>query len=287
MKSKVLSLLAAFGLFIGVLACAARPVVTAVSVNFDEIPVPIFLYHHVTEKSSYWGRDSISPAELESDLQMLTEYGYTTVSLAQVIDYVRGKGNLPPKAVVLTFDDGFLNYRDVVVPLLEKYNCRATLAIVGEYADNAENRVTDNPNFEYMTWEEAASLDPCVTELAYHSYSSHQTNDPATGRRGMKKRAGESNEEYGTYLMNEWEAFSHKAEEYGISCRVTAYPFGSYSDTSDALLSSLGIEATLTCESGVNHIRRGEGEVLFGLKRTNRPHGVDSEAFFKKYLTMG
>ena len=273
-----LHVLAAFGICLGLLACTLRPVLSAVATD-DAVSVPIFLYHHVTEKATYWGRDSISPAEFEHDLQTLTAYGYTTVHLSQLIDYVEGRGNLPRKAVVLTFDDGFLNYRDVVVPLLTKYGCCATLAVVGDYADAAETRETENPNFEYMTWEEIASLDPRVTEIAYHSYSSHSF----TNRNGMKRKWGESDGDYRAYLLEEWNRFSEKAAAYGISCTVTAYPFGSYSDCSDEILSSVGMKATLTCESGVNRLCRGDD--LFGLHRTNRPHGIDSETFFKKYLS--
>lgn len=284
-KRDVLRVLAGIGLIVGLLAALSRPVAIALATRKTTLPLPVIMYHHVSNSSRYWGRDGVSVEELERDLQVLRDMGYETVLFSQVLAYLNGDGTLPEKPVALTFDDGFLNYRDMVVPLLEAYHCCATVAITGAYADTAEERDTDNPNFEYMTWEELSGLDPKVTEIAYHSYDSHYPNDRVNGRVGMKRRWKESDDAYRAYLTDEYQHFREKMAPAGQETMVVAYPFGAYSDITDEVMKELGIRVTLTCETGINLLRVGETDSLYGLKRINRPHGEDSETFFARSLT--
>ena len=283
-RKSILSCLAAVGIIAGILAKVMLPVAVTSS-GKESIEVAVIMYHHVTEDSYYFGRDSISIDELECDLQTLKAMGYNTVHLSQLYDYVDSSSALPPNPIVLTFDDGFLNYKDIVVPLLEKYNCKATVAITGEYADNAADRVTNDPDFEYMSWEELGKLDKYYTEIAYHSYYSHVLSDPVTGRRGMKKLSSESNEEYKKYLTDELQKFAMRLNDIDGQTVIVAYPFGSYSDSTDGIMQSLGMKITLTCESGINCIRCGDYDSLLSMKRINRPHGISSEMFFVKNLS--
>ncbi len=280
----ILRLLVVAGLFLGLLASVANPLTRAVAIDEKGLSLPVFMYHHVTDTASYWGRDSISVTELEEDLKTLCTLGYHTVHLSQVEAYVNGRGILPPNPVVLTFDDGFLNYRDTVVPLLEKYHCCATVAITGRFADNAESRLTDNANFEYMTWAEIGDLAKETTEIAYHSYDSHYATSQHNGRKGMKKRSGESQEAYRVYLQQEYRQFAEKAEQHGFTPMGVAYPYGLYSDCTDGVFKDLGLNVTFTCESGINYLRQGDMTCLQGIKRINRPHGVSSAEFFGRNL---
>lgn len=279
-----LNCLAAFGVVIGIVTQLARPVTQAFTMDDTSIIVPVLMYHHVTNDPTYWGNDSISAEEFESDLKTIKKLGYNTVSLSQLYEYVSANGSLPLNPIVITFDDGFLNYKDVVVPLLEKYNCRATLAVTGEFADNAEQRKTDDPDFEYLKWSEIAELDTYHTEIAYHSYYSHKIKDKNTGRKGMKKRFFESKKKYREYLNKELMLFNEKLKELSMHTFITVYPYGFYSRSTDEILTSMGINITLTTDGGVNEIRRGDESSLFSLKRINRPHGVNSEVFLSQYL---
>jgi peptidoglycan/xylan/chitin deacetylase (PgdA/CDA1 family) len=70
--------------------------------------VPILVYHVIgnpasgTPNTGLW----ISPDTLRQQMAYLDRRGYTVVSLQTVYDYWHG-GPLPPKPVVLSFDDGF------------------------------------------------------------------------------------------------------------------------------------------------------------------------------------
>ena len=72
---------------------------------------------------------TVSPADFEEMLRYLRASGYnamTTVDLWWALD----TGNaLPPKPVLLTFDDGYADHHDVVLPLLRKYGMAGTFAV--------------------------------------------------------------------------------------------------------------------------------------------------------------
>jgi peptidoglycan/xylan/chitin deacetylase (PgdA/CDA1 family) len=68
-----------------------------------EIHIPVLMYHQFGEPA---GRYRIPMWRFEQQLDWLVANGYETVSLKEVFDFLDGKGNLPPKPVVITIDDG-------------------------------------------------------------------------------------------------------------------------------------------------------------------------------------
>ena len=70
----------------------------------ETVVLPILMYHDVS--FDHPGKDVVTPEELRSDLLWLREEGYTPVTMAQVIACADGISPLPPKPIVLSFDDG-------------------------------------------------------------------------------------------------------------------------------------------------------------------------------------
>jgi biofilm PGA synthesis lipoprotein PgaB len=62
----------------------------------------------------------VSVDHLEEHLGWLKKNGYTIVSVQHVFDAAAGKAELPDKAALLTFDDGYLSFYTRVFPLLKK-----------------------------------------------------------------------------------------------------------------------------------------------------------------------
>lgn len=73
--------------------------------------VPILMYHHVsaapagTAKARLW----VSARRFRQQVDALARAGYRPVTLAQVWRAWHGAGTLPPRPVVLSFDDGFVS----------------------------------------------------------------------------------------------------------------------------------------------------------------------------------
>jgi hypothetical protein len=80
--------------------------------------VPVFCFHSVTA------------SDLEEKLLYLVTNGYQTFSADELHEYMLEKKNNAPKAVVLTFDDGWRNLWTTVYPLLKKYGLKGVSFIV-------------------------------------------------------------------------------------------------------------------------------------------------------------
>ncbi len=246
----------------------------------EGIAVPAVMYHNVVpDGSSGLGEYVISASELEGDLRFLQEAGYTGVTPRELSDFVRGVGTLPEHPILLTFDDGFESMEKVVLPLLETYQFRATAAIVGKYTDLYSGDVPRQLSYSHLSWTQVKALqDSGLVEIANHSYDLHELDGD---RRGMKKKHGESDREYRKALSDDLLLLQEKCRDHlGVEPLVLVYPYGFYSKESEALAMEFGFSVTITCEEGVSLI--SDKESLYGIKRYNREHGANREAFFQK-----
>lgn len=86
---------------------------------------PVLMYHAVSDDC--WGIDElfVSPEYMEQQLQYLNDNGFTTIFFSDLehIDEIE-------KPVILTFDDGYDDNYDYLFPLLQKYNCKATVFVI-------------------------------------------------------------------------------------------------------------------------------------------------------------
>ncbi len=257
--------------------------IKAVSVSNEKngAELPIIMYHQLTKSESRAGRYVLTMEQFEKDLIFLKEKGYETVTVQQLLNYVKGKGDLPQKGVMLTFDDGCETLYAYAAPLLKQYGFTAVGFAVGALADSYSELDDHNLNYSCLTWEEIKEL--CsgnIVDIQSHSYDLHKN----TGNRsGAKKKKGESLEQYSEFLGADVSKMKEKMFEHTGKFPIAfAYPFGSYSPESADILKKYGFEMAFTCEERVNIIKKSEPECLFRLGRYNRPNGISSESFFEK-----
>ncbi len=259
--------------------CLQQRALPAIAIA-EERTVLILMYHGVLHDPTRTGKYVLSPEALESDLQYLLAHGYETVLMRDLIAFVRGAGDLPEKPVVLTFDDGYYNNLTYVLPLLERYDCRAVLSVVGSYAERYSSEPDPNPNYAYLSWEELNALRLSDRfELQNHSYGMHGEN----GRQGSARMRGESAADY--RLAFESDALKlQDALDARAGTRPTtyAYPFGVVDLQSRELLEEIGFSASLTCIEKQNVLVAGDLSCLWGLGRYNRSGRVSTEDFFAK-----
>ena len=114
--------------------------------EIGEIPegwnVPVLMYHAVGDE--IWGYSDlfVSAASMEEQLQYLQENGYEAIwfsDLAHIEDY--------EKPVILTFDDGYDDNYTVLYPLLEKYQTKATIFVIGN-AMGSTHKMTQEQVYE-------------------------------------------------------------------------------------------------------------------------------------------
>lgn len=127
--------------------------------------VPILSYHHVRDWEAAdreQDRPYIMPvARFEAQLRYLRDHGYQSVSTAQVYDYYANGKPLPPKPIVLSFDDSYASQYTNAVPLLKKYGFSATFFIMtvplnkDGFMSSAQLQELDRAGFDIQahTWD--------------------------------------------------------------------------------------------------------------------------------------
>jgi peptidoglycan/xylan/chitin deacetylase (PgdA/CDA1 family) len=249
----------------------------------EDIAVPIVMYHSIMKSSKEMGKYVITPTEFENDLAYLKNRSYSSITMTELINYVYNDAVLPSKPVIITFDDGNLNNYIYGKPLLQRYDMKAIISIVGQYTElfSKASIPTNSPDYAFVSWDQIKEISHSgYFEIQNHSYSLHSINK---NRYGIKRKQGESLESYQNILASDIEMLQEKLNEVtGIKPNTFTYPFGYSNKESKVILKNLGFKATLSCAEGINIIKKNEPDVLFGLKRKNRPHGVSSETFFKK-----
>lgn len=242
--------------------------------------IPILMYHQIlkSRKSEY----IVSPQMFEEDLEFLKSKGYEPIFVDDIIYFCEGKGSLPDKPVVISFDDGHYNNFFYAYPIIKEKNFKANLNIIGSFCEfSTSSGDIDNPNYSYLTWQEIKELhDSNFFEIGNHTYKMHNFKP----RFGIKKKANESDEEYRTALTDDIKKLEDKLlSSCGFSTHVFAYPFGAYSKESEEILKGLGFKAFLTCNEGVNKVTFGDSSSLTHLKRINRTGLLDTKDFFEKH----
>jgi peptidoglycan/xylan/chitin deacetylase (PgdA/CDA1 family) len=97
------------------------------------------VFHHISSADSPFTRGinvRTSPDDLEAALRFITSH-YKPVRLDDVLSDGQGRG-LPPRAILVTFDDAYASVAAVAAPLCEKYRVPAVFFVNAAFLDNRE-----------------------------------------------------------------------------------------------------------------------------------------------------
>ncbi len=89
------------------------------------------MYHNISphrpRKLEIW---TVSPKAFRRQMHWLARRGYTGISARQWSAWRRSSQPLPPKPVVLTFDDAYQDIAEYALPVLREFGFRATVFVV-------------------------------------------------------------------------------------------------------------------------------------------------------------
>lgn len=189
--------------------------------------VPVLMYHDITpEKRVFF---DVTPQELEEHFRLIQEQGLTPVSLDALVTHLRTGLPLPPKPIVLTFDDGYRGHYEYVYPLLQKYNYPAAFGIYTQGVGTGGNRPK-------VTWEELREMaqHPLVT-IASHSVT-HPLDLRPLDEAALERELVESKRVL--------------ERELGRPIHYFIYPVGHYDDRVRAVTQKAGYLAAFTMRNG-------------------------------------
>ena len=118
---------------IGIIAVILSSILAAIIFLLPEPEgFPILEYHQITDEPLGLDFDvyNVPPAEFAAQLDYLQAEGYTTITLQDFMRVVHGKGTLPGKPIVLTFDDGYEDNYKEMLPILEAHSMTAVVYVI-------------------------------------------------------------------------------------------------------------------------------------------------------------
>ncbi len=125
-------------------------------VTGERFYITVLNYHRIDNAGNPM---TVPPADFEQQLRYLRDQGYTSVTLDEVAAYLAGKGELPARPVVITFDDGYEDNQRVAVPLLRKYGFHGIIFVI-----------TDNIGKPgYLTWEQMKAVQERAINIGSHT----------------------------------------------------------------------------------------------------------------------
>jgi peptidoglycan/xylan/chitin deacetylase (PgdA/CDA1 family) len=223
--------------------------------------VPILMYHHIEDPppgADAWRRDlSVSPKDFEAQLRYLKQEGYETITLNDLTLHLTMGKALPPKPIILTFDDGYANAYTQAFPLLQRYGFIGTFFLISEPIDNGD------PDF--VSWAEVEEMYAAGMRFEPHSY-----NHPDMRNRGFQFVVFQ--------ILAPKEAIEART---GEPARFFAYPYGRYDDYVIEVLRSAHYWGGVLTEQGATHTT----DDLFTLRRV-RVHGGDDLDSFIRNLNL-
>jgi len=224
--------------------------------------VPILIYHairpYVEHDTPGVRRYIATPQTLDEELAWLKQEGYTSIGFDDLVSHITSGATLPPRPIILSFDDDWENQYRYGLPLLKKYGFTATffiwVAVVGRT--------------HHMTWDEIKELLAEGMQLGCHTYT-----HPYLTR--IKKDE---------VLERELAGAKQDIEAHtGAKVTSLAYPFGQYNARVVAAAKAAGFTSARSTWPGVVHSEEG----LFSLTGLLRTESAESlEDSLQKYMVL-
>jgi len=236
------------------------------------INLPIIAYHNLSTDINISDDLNTTPEKFRSDLTELKAAGYTTIFFRDIIGYYLSKSELPPKPVLITFDDGYLSNYTIAFPILKELNMKAEIFILGINAGRAADAMTGEKLIPHFTAAQALEMSNSgLVEIQMHTYNLHKPNINMRAVRGFL-----TPDTYAEYLRQDTNAIRDYIEKTTHTyAYAAAYPYGYYDNLTEKILKQSGVLATVTSEAGVNRIYRG----VYGLYGMKRLFPSDKPAF--------
>lgn len=107
-------------------------------IQFRPVRIPVVMLHSVVGERSDRPKSFpiwCPPPMFEGYLKYLQRKGYHTITLTELHHHLAHGGPLPPKPIVLTFDDGYLDNWVYAAPLLKKYGFTGTVFVPSDFIE--------------------------------------------------------------------------------------------------------------------------------------------------------
>jgi peptidoglycan/xylan/chitin deacetylase (PgdA/CDA1 family) len=192
------------------------------------------MYHYIrinpdqTDTAGY--NLSVTPDNFRAQVDWLTKTGYQTITFEQFVAYFKEKKPLPPKPIILTFDDAYRDFYTDAFPILKAYGQTGTVFVITGFTDRPQYLVSEH-----------------IVEMALEGieFGGHSARHPDLRGISASTAAIEINASKLALDML-----------VGKSTMAFAYPAGGFNDWAINLVKAAGYQAAVTTQEGMWHTER-------------------------------
>lgn len=206
--------------------------------------LPILMYHRVAPGgSAAMQRYRVHPDEFEQHLRTLRQLGYRAIGFSEWADAAINQQPLPGRAVMLTFDDGYLDFYTHAWPLLREYGFGAMVFLVAQRVGSTNAwDAAYGETLRLMDWRHVLEL-----QRAGIQFGAHTCTHPFLTSLSP------------TEIVDELARSRAILVEQLGHCDSLAYPFGDADEVVHHLAGACGYNFGVTCEG---ELARFEHELL-------------------------
>ena len=142
------------------------PILVPASPPVVKVLVPIFMYHHISNKPTHNALDyslTVTTTDFNQQLNWLSQHGFQSIDQTELFDALYYGKLLPPHPMILTFDDGYEDAYTDALPALQAHHYRAVFYII-----------TGMIGGNYMTWGQVHQL--FLDGMQISSHTVHHVN---------------------------------------------------------------------------------------------------------------
>ncbi len=189
------------------------------------VRVPVLTYHRVHSMPAVGQLDLIvDPANFAAELRALHDAGYHTIRQHQLFDALYKGSPLPPKPIIISVDDGYVDDVRTILPDLERWHMVATFFVI-------TGRMTE-PGF--LTADQIRQLDRAGMDVGDHT--AHHLDLPMLSASELRAEIAGSRQALEAVL--------------GHPVYFFAYPFGAYNNAVLGAVRAAGFTMAYTTAGG-------------------------------------
>ncbi len=212
----------------------------------EEIRLPILVYHVVRPSypsdSAAVRAIAVTPGNFDAEMKYLGDAGYHIVRFGDLEAYFASSTPLPPKPIILSFDDGWSDQFKYAFPILEKDHYPATFFV---FTNAIGHR-------GFLTWDELQQMVRAGMNIGDHTRS-HPYLTMITSTSTL----------WGEIAMSK----QILEQKLGIPINEFAYPFGLYNSDTISLVKEAGYKSA----RGDYYHEGQSASHLFSLPAMNAP----------------
>ncbi|CAN5501755.1 N/A [soil metagenome] len=196
--------------------------------------VPVLIYHKIdlpTEDVKIRGAFT-APKKFARQLNYLKKQGFEFLTASEIVKFFAENGEFPPKAIALTFDDGWKDNYLNAFPILKKFGAKATIFLVPSCIGQNTDKVTANGEGarEHLSEIDILEMSKGGIEFASHSFN--------------HKLFNQIGEEEIEFEVTESKKFIENLTQK--ECSTFAYPAGFFTNFAKKAIKKAGYEAAFT-----------------------------------------